>query len=85
MDRRLFSKIISNKEYKPAKDTVLALIFAMQLDLNEANDLLDRAGFTLSHSIKRDVILEYFIKEGVYNLNNINAFLFKMQEKIIGR
>ena len=85
MDRRLFSKIISNKDYKPSKDTVLALAFAMKLSLTDTKDLLDRAGFTLSHSILRDIILEYFIREHIYNLNKINAFLFEMGEKIIGR
>ena len=85
MDRRLFSKIISNKDYQPSKDTVLALVFALKLSLEEAKDLLDRAGYTLSHSLKRDIIVEYFIKEKVYNLNNINAFLYNMNEKIIGR
>ena len=85
VDRRLFSKIISNKDYTPSKDTVLAFIFALKLSLQEANDLLERAGYSLSHSLRRDIILEYFIKEGIYNLNNINAFLYNMSEKIIGR
>lgn len=85
MDRRLFSKIISNKDYKPSKDTALALIFSLKLNLIEATDMLERAGYTLSHSIKRDIIIEYFIKEKIYNLNNINAFLYNMDEKIIGR
>lgn len=85
MDRRLFSKIICNDNYKPSKDTALALIFALRLSLSEAMDMLERAGYTLSHSIQRDIIIEYFIKEKVYNLNNINAFLYNMGEKTIGR
>lgn len=85
MDRRLFSKIICNMNYKPSKDTALALIFALQLSLSDAQDMLERAGYTLSHSIRRDIIIEYFIKERIYNLNNINAFLYDMNEKIIGR
>ena len=85
IDRRLFSKMICNKDYQPSKDTVIALIFSLKLNLDEAKDLLERAGYTLSHSIRRDIILEYFIKEGVYNLNNINAFLYNMSEKVIGR
>lgn len=85
MDRRLFSKIVCDTHYKPSKDTALALIFALRLNLSEANDMLERAGYTLSHSIRRDIIIEYFIKEGVYNLNNINAFLYNMNEKIIGK
>ena len=85
MDRRLFSKIMCDINYKPSKDTVLALIFALKLSLAEARDLLERAGYTLSHSIKRDIIIEYFIKERIYNLDNVNAFLYNMDEKIIGR
>ena len=85
IDRRLFSKMLCNRDYQPSKDTVLALVFALKLNLTEAKDLLERAGYTLSHSIKRDIILEYFIKEGIYNLNNINAFLYNMNEKVIGR
>ena len=85
MDRRLFSKMICNRDYQPSKDTVLSLIFSLKLNLDEAKDLLERAGYSLSHSIRRDIIIEYFIKEGVYNLNNINAFLYNMNEKIIGK
>ena len=85
IDRRLFSKIRCNRNYQPSKDTALALIFALKLTLTEAKDLLERAGYTLSHSIRRDIILEYFIKEGVYNLNNINAFLYNVNERIVGR
>ena len=72
IDRRLFSKIMSDREYKPAKDTALALAIALELTLQQTSDLLDRAGYTLSHSNKRDVIIEYFIREGVHNLTDIN-------------
>ena len=85
LDRRLFSKIMSDREYKPAKDTALALAIALELTLQQTNDLLDRAGYTLSHSNKRDVIIEYFIREGVHNLTDINEVLYKLDQKIIGR
>ena len=85
LDRRLYSKIICNIDYKPSKDTALALIIALKLSLSEANDMLERAGYTLSHSIKRDIIIEYFLKENIYNLKRINDFLFDMNEKMIGR
>ena len=85
IDRRLFSKIMSDREYKPAKDTALALAIALELTLQQTNDLLDRAGYTLSHSNKRDVIIEYFIREGVHNLADINDVLYKLDQKIIGR
>ena len=85
MDRRLFSKIMSNREFKPAKDTALALIIALRLTLPQATDLLSRAGYTLSHSNKRDVIIEYFIREGIYNLMEVNLVLENLELKIIGR
>ena len=85
MDRRLFSKIMSDRNYKPSKDTALALVIALELSLKQANDLLSRAGYTLSHSSKRDVIIEYFIRERIYNLSDINEVLYHLDQKIIGR
>lgn len=85
MDRRLFSKIMSDRNYRPSKDTVLALVVALELSLKQANDLLSRAGYTLSHSNKRDVIVEYFIREGIFNLSDINEVLYHLDQKIIGR
>lgn len=85
MDKRLFSKIMSNAEYKPSKDTAIALAFALKLTLKETEDLLSRAGYTFSHSNKRDVIIEYFFREGIHNLIDINEVLFRLNQKIIGR
>ena len=85
MDRRLFSKMMSDRSYKPSKDTAVALVIALELSLKQANDLLSRAGYTLSHSNKRDVIIEYFIREGIYNLSDINEVLYRLNQKIIGR
>ncbi len=85
MDRRLFSKIMSDRNYKPSKDTALALTIALELSLKQASDLLSRAGYTLSHSNKRDVIIEYFIREGIYDLSDINEVLYRLDQKIIGR
>lgn len=85
MDRRLFSKIISDRWYQPSKDTALALAIALGLNLSQTVDLLERAGYTLSHSNKRDVIIEYFIRECVFELSDINEVLYKLDQKIIGR
>ena len=85
MDRRLFSKVINDVDYKPSKDTVFSFIFALKLTLSEANDLLARAGYSFSHSIKKDIIVEYFVKEGIYDLNKINALLYEIDIKPIGR
>lgn len=85
IDRRLFSKIMSDRQYKPAKDTAVAIALALQLTLDEANDLLSRAGYTFSHSNKKDIIIEYFFRERIYNMDDINQVLFNLGQKIIGR
>ena len=85
MDRRLFSKIMSNRSFHPSRDTALALAFALRLPLKEAEDLLSRAGYALSRSNKRDVILTYFLSEGIFDLVEINLVLERLGEKLIGR
>ncbi len=85
IDRRLFSKIIGDRHYKPAKDTVLAFAFALRCNLEGANQLLQSAGYLLSYSSKRDIILEYCFKNKIYDLIYINALLSQLNQKIIGR
>ena len=84
LDRKLFSKI-RTKNYQPSKDTAIALALALQLTLEDSLDLLSRAGFTLSHSNKRDLIIEFFIKQHKYDLNELNLVLYRFNEKTIGR
>lgn len=85
IDRRLFSKIMSDREYKPSKDTAIALALALHLNLPWTKDLLRCAGYSLSHSNKRDIVIEYFIREEVYDLMVVNEVLYKLGEKKIGR
>jgi hypothetical protein len=61
LSRKLFSKIRSVKGYMPSKRTALALSVALELSLDETDDLLRRAGYALSRSQMSDVIIEYFI------------------------
>jgi len=84
LDRRLFSKIRSNKGYMPSKRTVLALAIGLELSLEETNDLLKRAGFALSQSQVGDVIVEYFILHGKYNIMEINEVLFRYDQPLLG-
>ena len=85
IDRRLFSKVMSDMNYKPSKDTALAIAYALELTIDQASDLLKRAGYSFSHSNKRDIVMEYFFREKVYNLEDINMVLDSLGLKTIGR
>ena len=84
VDRKLFSKIRSNPAYRPSKPTVFAFAVAMELTLPEAKELLYKAGFSLSHSSKFDIILEYFIKNRRFNLYEINEVLYRFDMPLLG-
>ena len=75
IDRRLFSKIRTNRNYTPSKATILALIIALELKEEEARDLLERAGYVLSRSQKSDVIIHFFIQNRIYDFFIINETL----------
>ncbi len=88
IDRRLFSKIISHKDYTPSKNTIFALAISLKLDIKQTETLLRSAGYAISHSSKSDLIIEYYITRQDtknYNIDDLNFLLFKYNLTQLGQ
>lgn len=72
ISKQHFSKIKNNPDYQPSKNTALALAVALNLNLEETEDLIGRAGFALSKSSKSDLIVKYFIEKKIFDVDEIN-------------
>lgn len=84
VDRKLFSKIRSDPGYRPSRETVLAFAIALELDLEETNRLMKTAGYTLSNSRTSDIIVRFFIEQGIYQVDVINAALLEWDQVLLG-
>ena len=84
LTKQHFSKIRNNPNYKPTKATAIALALALELDLEQTGDLIGRAGYALTSSSKFDLIIQYFIQQGNYNVVEINVALFEFDQPLLG-
>ena len=84
LSKQHFSKIRNNPDYKPTKQTAIALALALELDLEQTKDLIGRAGYALSNSSKFDLIIRYFIEQKIYNVVDINIALYEFDQSLLG-
>jgi len=84
VDKKVFSKIRCNKGYRPSKPTALSFALALRLNIDETNTLLRTLGMSLSHSFVFDVVIEYFIINGIYDFATINEVLFELDQQTLG-
>lgn len=84
VSRQTWYKIMNDRDYRPSKRTVLSFAIALELNLEETHALLATVGFTLSHSLPFDVIVEYFITRGSYDVFAINAVLYSCDLEPLG-
>ena len=83
MDRRLFNKIRNNPDYQPSKRTAILIAVSLKLTYEETQSLLETAGYTLTHSNKFDLIVEFFIREGNYDVFEINEMLEHFRQPLL--
>lgn len=76
IDRRLFSKIRSNKDYHPSKETVILLGLGLELSEKEIEELLESASYSLPMNTTFDLIVRFCFKEKIYDVGTVNEFLY---------
>ena len=90
LSRAVFNKLKQSalnpagSEYRPSKETALALTIGLGLTLDEAKNLLEKAGFAISHCSRRDLIVEYFLAIGNHDIFELNEALFRFQQQPLG-
>lgn len=84
LSKQHFSKIRNDLHYNPKKTTAVALAIALEMDIRQTNDLIGRAGYTLSFSSKFDLIIRYFIEHKCYDIHEINLALYEFDQPLLG-
>lgn len=85
MDRRMFSKLKTQPNYRPSKNTALLYCFALRLNEEEMEYLLSLAGYSLAPYSQRAAALRYCIAHGIYDVDDVNELLYGLGEMALSR
>ena len=83
IDRKLFSKIRSNPDHRPSKNTTIALALALQLDIDDTEELLSAAGYSLSDSNVFDLVIQYCLEHHIHDIYSVNVALDHFDQKCL--
>jgi hypothetical protein len=83
MDRRLYSQIMGNRNYRPLRTTAILLGLSLRLNKEEMDRLLESAGFLLSTSSFIDLTVMFCMNFGIYDISDINALLMAIDQKVL--
>ena len=81
LTKQTFSKIRNDSDYHPDKDTAIRVCFGLKLELDDALDLLSKAGYTLSKSLERDLVIRYFFENEIYDIYEIDIIFEELNMK----
>ena len=84
IDRRHFSKIVNNINYRPSKETALAFAIALKLNFEKTQKFLSSAGYTLTKNNLADVIVNFFIDKKIFDINAVNSALYDYEQPLLG-
>jgi hypothetical protein len=83
IDRKLFSKIRSNPDYRPSKNTTIALALALQLNIDDTEELLSAAGYSLSESNVFDLVIQFCLEHNIHDIYSVNVALDHFDQKCL--
>ena len=83
IDKRLYSKIMTTANYRPAKTTAIAFGLALKLRPEEFNIFIQKAGFALSDSSIFDLVIRFCVEREIFSLHDVNALLFQADQKTL--
>jgi hypothetical protein len=83
INKRLYSRIMTTANYRPAKNTVISFGLALKLKPEEFASFIRNTGFALSDSSKFDLVISFCFEHEIFDLHRVNDLLLKEDQKTL--